>query len=58
KANIKIRVDDSFLSSVDVDDMIKTGHKEWRTADWNKRWPTIEFDISIGLGSVDVDLVK
>ncbi|MBC8402371.1 MAG: hypothetical protein H8E14_12855 [Candidatus Marinimicrobia bacterium] len=58
KANIKIRVDDSFLSSVDVDDMVKTGHKEWRTADWNKRWPTIEFDISIGLGSVDVDLVK
>ncbi|MFH1850768.1 MAG: hypothetical protein ABIA75_00325, partial [Candidatus Neomarinimicrobiota bacterium] len=58
KANIKIRVDDSFLSSVDVDDLVKTGHKEWSTTSWNSRQPTIELDISIGLGSVDIDLVK
>ncbi len=58
KANIKIRVDDSFLSSVDVDDMVKTGHKEWSTSTWNDRYTVIELDIAIGLGSVDVDLVK
>ncbi len=58
KANIKIRVDDTFLSSVDVDEMVKTGHKEWSTPDWKSKQPSIELDISIGLGSVDVDLIK
>ncbi len=58
KANIKIRVDDSFLSSVDVDDMVKSGHKEWSTRNWKSRQPTIELDVSIGLGSVDIDLVR
>ena len=58
KANITLRVEDSFLSSIDVDEMVKTGHKEWSTTDFNERYPNIELDISIGLGSVDVDLVK
>ncbi len=55
-ANIKVRVDDSFLSSIDLDDLEKTGHKEWSSKSWKSRQPTIDLDITIGLGSVDVDL--
>jgi len=51
--NIKIEVEDTFLSSVDVNGLVKE-YDEWVTRKWDKRLPTIELEINVGLGSVDV----
>lgn len=55
-ANIKIYVNDSFLSSVNVIGLVKKKKKEWISADWKKSRSTIEVDVSIGMGSIDIYL--
>jgi hypothetical protein len=55
-ANIKIYVNDSFLSSVNVIGLVKKKKKEWISADWKKSRPTIEVDVSVGMGSIDIYL--
>lgn len=52
--NVKAKVHHNFLSSVDLDDFIKKGN-HYLTEDWNSDWPTVYLDISIGLGSIDVN---
>ncbi|MBT3478579.1 MAG: hypothetical protein HOA15_07495 [Candidatus Marinimicrobia bacterium] len=52
--NVKAKVHHNFLSSVDLDDFIKKGN-QYLTEDWNSDWPTVYLDISVGLGSIDVN---
>lgn len=53
--NIRAKVHDTFLSSVDVDDLIKKGNS-WVSPDWKNSRPTITLDVSVSLGSVDIDV--
>ena len=54
--NIKLRVDHSFLSSVDVDGLMSEGRNKYVSKDWDKNRPTITGDISVGIGSVDIEV--
>jgi hypothetical protein len=53
--NVKAKVHHNFLSSIDMDDLIKKGNY-YLTEDWESDRPTVFLDISVGLGSVDIDL--
>jgi hypothetical protein len=55
-ANIKIYVEDSFLSSVNILGLVKKKKKEWISANWKSSRPTIEIEVSVGMGSVDIRL--
>lgn len=54
--NINLRVDHSFLSSVDVDGLMSEGNDKFVSRDWNDKLPTITAEISVGIGSVDVEV--
>ena len=53
--NVTLRVERTFLSSVDVVGLIKDGDV-WITRDWIRGRPTIDLEVSVGLGSVDVTI--
>ncbi len=52
--NVRIEVDASFLSSVDIYGLYQKKEHVWISPDWNKSYPTIEMDINIGMGSADI----
>ena len=54
KANIKIYVDASFLSSVDIYGLKKKKDKLWVSPNWESNYPTISMDVNVGMGSVDI----
>jgi len=54
--NIKLRVDHSFLNSVDVDGLISKGRNKYVSSEWDENRPTIAGDISVGIGAVDVEV--
>ena len=54
KANIKIYVDASFLSSVDIYGLKKKKDKLWVSPNWESNYPTISMDVNVGIGSVDI----
>jgi len=54
KANIKIFVDSSFLSSVDIYGLKKKKDKLWVSPNWESNYPTISMDVNVGMGSVDI----
>lgn len=54
-ANIKLEIEHTFLSSVDVEGLVKDGD-EWVSPSWNEELPTLELEISVGVGSVDVEV--
>ncbi len=54
KANIKIYVDSSFLSSVDIYGLKKKKDKLWVSPNWDSDNPTISMDVNVGMGSVDI----
>lgn len=54
KANIKIYVDSSFLSSVDIYGLKQKKNKLWVSPNWDSRYPTITMDVNVGIGSVDI----
>lgn len=54
-ANIRLEIGHTFLSSVDIDDLVQKGD-EWVSPEWDRKKPTIELEIRIGLGSVDIDI--
>ncbi len=56
KTNIKIFVDSSFLSSVDIYGLKKKKSKYWVSPVWDNDYPTISMDINVGMGSVDIVL--
>lgn len=53
-ANIRIEVDASFLSSIDIYGLYQQKDRVWISPDWNKNYPTIEMDINVGMGSADI----
>ncbi|MFQ6678094.1 MAG: LiaF domain-containing protein [Fidelibacterota bacterium] len=53
--NISARVHDNFLSSVDVEDLVKKGNK-YMSKNWDRDRPTIVLDMSVGLGSIDLEI--
>ena len=53
-ANIRANITDNFLSHVDTDELIQR-QGEWVSPTWNEDRPTIELDIDVGMGSVDLD---
>lgn len=55
-ANIKIRVNHSFLSSVKIRDLVKKDENTWVSPDWKAGHQTIIMNVDIGLGSIDIDL--
>jgi len=54
KANIKIYVDSSFLSSVDIYGLKQKKNKLWVSPNWDSGYPTISVDVNVGMGSVDI----
>lgn len=54
KANIKIYVDSSFLSSVDIYGLKQKKNKLWVSHNWDSRYPTITMAVNVGIGSVDI----
>lgn len=54
KANIKIYVDSSFLSSVDIYGLKQKKNKLWVSPNWKSSYPTITMDVNVGIGSVDI----
>ena len=54
--NIKLRVDHSFLSTVDVDGLMSKGKNKYVSNEWKENRPTITGDISVGIGAVDVEV--
>ncbi len=53
-ANIKLRADHSFLASVDVRDLLKKSENTFESVHWDYSLPTIDINISVGLGDIDV----
>lgn len=53
--NVKAKVHHNFLSNFDMDDLIKKGNY-YLTDDWESARPTVYLDVSVALGSVDIDL--
>jgi hypothetical protein len=56
EANIRLTVEKTFLSSVDIRGLVKHDADEWVSPDWKTGRPVIEMNLSVGLGSVDVDV--
>ena len=54
KTNIKIYVDSSFLSSVDIYGLKQKKNKLWVSPNWESDYPTISMDVNVGMGSVDI----
>ncbi len=55
-ANIKIRVNHSFLSSVEIRDLVKKDERTWVSTDWKAGRQSIIVNVDIGLGAIDIDL--
>ncbi len=56
RANIKLYVNDTFLSSVAVYGLIEESENEWVSENWRPGLPVINLDISVGLGSADISV--
>ena len=54
RANIKMVVNDTFLSSVSVYGLIEKEENEWVSPNWRPGLPVINLNVSVGLGSVDI----
>ncbi len=55
-ANVQITVSHSFLSSVEIRDLVKKDDEIWISPDWKAGRPNILVSVDIGLGSIDIDL--
>jgi len=53
-ANVRATIADNFLSDVDTDELVKR-QGEWVSPTWSDDRPTIELDIDVGMGAVDLD---
>ena len=54
-ANIRLEIERSFLSSIIVRDLVQKD-EVWLSPSWDKNLPTVEFEISVGLGAVNIYL--
>ncbi len=56
RANIRVDINDTFLSSVSVYGLKEENEDEYVSPDWKPGLPVIHLDISVGLGSVDISV--
>jgi len=57
-ANIKLDVDSSFLSSINIYGLKQKKNKRWVSPNWKNNYPTIVLDINVGMGSVDIVIAE
>lgn len=56
--NINLSINQNMLSSVNVKDLVSTGEGKYESKDYQKRWSSMNIEISVGIGSVDVSTEK
>ena len=56
--NINLSINQNMLSSVNVKDLVSTGEGRYESKDYQKRWSSMNIEISVGIGSVDVSTIK
>ncbi|MBT3299430.1 MAG: hypothetical protein HN657_06110 [Candidatus Marinimicrobia bacterium] len=52
--NITLSVDHSFLASVDINGLKKVSDKKYKSKNWNTDFLSLDIEISLGLGDVNV----
>ena len=52
--NIKLSINQNILSSVNVKNLVSSGEGKYKNKDYQKRWTSMNIEISVGVGSVDV----
>jgi hypothetical protein len=57
-AGVKIRHEDSFLSNHEFDRLERTSSDTWYSADWQEGDHNIFFQMSVGMGSVDLEWIE
>jgi len=53
--NISAKVHDHFLSSIELESLVKKRNK-YVSEDWKSSQPTVSLDMSVGLGSIELDI--
>ncbi len=56
-ANIRVTVDETFLSSVDISELKKIDDHHYKSGRWLPERPTINISLSVGLGHTEIDLL-
>ena len=56
--NINLSINQNMLSSVNVKDLVSTGEGKYESKGYQKRWSSMNIEISVGIGSVDVSTEK
>ena len=54
--NIELMIDQNLLSSVNIRDLVSLGEGKYKSKEAQKRWATMELEISVGIGSADIYL--
>ena len=54
--NIELMIDQNLLSSINIRDLISLGDGKYKSKQTQKRWTTMEIEISVGIGSADIYL--
>ena len=49
-------IDQNLLSSVNIRDLVSLGEAKYKSKETQKRWATMELEISVGIGSADIYL--
>ena len=52
--NIELSINQNILSSVNVKNLVSSGEGKYKNKDYQKRWTSMNIEISVGVGSVDV----
>ncbi len=55
---VKIRHDDNFLSSHEFDRLQRTSNNTWYSKNWREGPGNLSFQMSVGMGSVDLEWIK
>ena len=52
--NLNLIVDQNLLSSVNIKDLVSSGDGKYESKENQKRWASMDIEISVGVGSIDV----
>ena len=52
--NLNLIVDQNILSSVNIKDLVSSGDGRYESKENQKRWASMDIEISVGVGSIDV----
>ena len=54
--NIELMIDQNLFSSINIRDLVSLGEGKYKSKETQKRWVTMELEISVGIGSADIYL--